>query len=211
MKNSFFVYYTLPLAFLLWSCNNRSADSEKKAKEANSERIDSQIMNNKSSDSVSVVLSQADADFVVEAASGGMMEVQLGQLAQTNSRNQQVKDFGALMVKDHGGGGAQIKALAASKKITLPDSISNSQQKEKDRLGKKKGDEFDRAYVNAMLSDHKKDIREFQRAAKNATDSDIKSFAAANLPMLYAHLDSVQQLQKRLGIKEIPVGPPPYE
>lgn len=208
MKNSLFFCYTLPLLFLLWSCNNRSSDSEKKAKEANRAKIDSQMMNSRAADVTTPVPSKADADFLVEAASGGMTEVQLGQLAQSNSTNQLVKAFGALMIKDHGAGNEKLKALAASKNIILPDSVSSPQQKMRERLEKRKGEAFDRAYISMMIDDHKKDIREFKRAAKNATDVEIRAFAVDNLPMLSAHLDSAQNLQRKMGV---PVGPPPYQ
>lgn len=209
MKNSF--YYCLTLAFFLLSCNSGTTDSKKNAEEVNNASIDS--MNKLPDASARAIPSKEDADFLVDAASGGMMEVQLGQLAQTNSQNQQVKAFGDLMVNDHGAGGEKLKALAMSKNITLPDSISSSQQKDKEKLQKKKGFEFDKAYINMMVDDHKKDIKEFQKAADKATDSDIKAFAAANLPMLYKHLDSIQQLKKRMGIKDLPmpVRTPPYE
>lgn len=209
MKNSFFYYYALPLVLLFWSCNSAS-DSEKKAKEANREMIDSQVMATLPSDSstLKTIPTRADADFLVEAAAGGMMGVQLGQLAQTNSRNQQVKDFAAMMVKDHGATWERLKTLAASKNITLPDSVS---QKEKNRLEKQKGEDFDRAYIGTMVNDHRKDIRQFERAAKNAADVDIKAFAADNLPILKAHLDTAQSIQKKLGVRDIPVGAPPYK
>lgn len=208
MKNSLFFCYTLSSLFLLWGCNNRSSDSEKKAKEANRAKIDSQMMGSPSAESLAVIPSKADADFLVEAASGGMTEVQLGQLAQTNSMNKQVKAFGALMIKDHGAGNEKLKALAASKNIILPDSVSNHQQKMKERLEKKKGEAFDRAYISMMIDDHKRDIRAFKSAAKNAADVEIKAFALDNLPVLSAHLDSALNLQRKMGI---PVGPLPYQ
>ncbi|MDR6569579.1 DUF4142 domain-containing protein [Chitinophaga ginsengisegetis] len=208
MKNSLFFCYTLSSLFLLWGCNNRSSDSEKKAKEANRAKIDSQMMGSPSAESLAVIPSKADADFLVEAASGGMTEVQLGQLAQTNSMNKQVKAFGALMIKDHGAGNEKLKALAASKNIILPDSVSNHQQKMKERLEKKKGEAFDRAYISMMIDDHKRDIRAFKSAAKSAADVEIKAFALDNLPILSAHLDSALNLQRKMGI---PVGPLPYQ
>jgi putative membrane protein len=202
-------YYCLPFALLFCCCNN-SPDSETKAKEANEAKIDSQIMEKR--DSAAFAFSKADADFLVEAANGGMMEVQLGQLAQTKSSERQVKDFGALMARDHGEGGEKLKTLAVSKNITLPDSISAGQQKEKEKLQKKKGKEFDRAYINMMVNDHKKDIREFEKTANNATNSDIKAFARNSLPMLYMHLDSAKNIQKRMGIRDMPeMPPPPYQ
>ena len=198
MKNSLFFCYTLSSLFLLWGCNNRSSDSEKKAKEANRAKIDSQMMGSPSAESLAVIPSKADADFLVEAASGGMTEVQLGQLAQTNSMNKQVKAFGALMIKDHGAGNEKLKALAASKNIILPDSVSNHQQKMKERLEKKKGEAFDRAYISMMVDDHKKDIKEFERELKSGSDADIRAFADSSLHMLRTHLDSAESCSKRI-------------
>jgi len=202
MKNPINVCAGLAAILVFFSCNNGSTDSVKNAKESNAEKIDSQKTTElRSGDSTALPMAKADADFLVNAASGGMMEVRLGELAKENSRNQRVKNFGALMVRDHGEGGEKLKKLAATKNVTLPANISNDQQKEKDDLQKKTGDEFDRAYVNMMVDDHNKDIKDFEKAAKDATDPDVKTFAAHHLPMLYMHLDSAKNLQKLMKPK----------
>lgn len=210
MKSLIHFYYTPALIFLFFSCNNGPADPVKNAKKENREKIDSQITTQRRVDSVTVLPSKGDADFLVNAASGGMLEVQLGQLAQTNSLNQRVKNFGAMMIKDHGEAGEKLKALAASKNITLPDSISNHQQKEKERLQQKRGNAFDEAYINIMVDDHKKDIREFEKEATSGTNEDIKAFASNNLPLLHMHLDSAASIQKAVNkkMRAVPVTPP---
>jgi putative membrane protein len=83
-----------------------------------------------------------------------------------------------------------------SKQITLPDSISNRQQKEKDKLKEKKGISFDEAYIGMMVDDHKQDIKEFEQEATNGTNEAIKAFARDNLRMLHIHLDSASNIQK---------------
>ena len=202
-----FIYISAVAIFLV-ACNN-NADPVKEAKKENKEKIDSLVTTEPDVDSVAMTFSKEDADFIVNAVSGGMLEVQLGQMAQTHSRNQRVKDFGAMMIKDHETAEKKLKALAASKNITLPDSISNRQQKEKDRLQKKKGDAFDEAYINLMTADHKKDLREFEKEADNGTNPDIKAFASDNLKILQKHLDSAANIQKVVS-KKIEVSPPPY-
>jgi putative membrane protein len=199
------------LIILLPACNNGGTDAVKDAKKENKEKIDSQVSAQQRIDSAAVAVqpSKEDADFLVNAASGGMLEVQLGELAQTHSRDQRVKSFGFLMVKDHKEAGEKLKALAASKNITLPDSISNRQQKEKEHLRKKKGDVFDEAYINMMTDDHKKDINEFEKEATSGTNPDIKTFARDNLRMLYIHLDSATNIQKMVAKKMPPAITPP--
>ena len=64
-----------------------------------------------------------DSGFYKKAAEGGMSEVELGQLAQQKASTSAVKDFGAMMVKDHTAANDKLKALAASKQVTLPESF----------------------------------------------------------------------------------------
>ena len=149
-------------------------DSVKEAKKDNAQNTDS--MSAKASITDSTIPSKQDAAFMVDAASGGMMEVELGRLAQTNAGSQQVKHFGAMMVNDHTNGGNELKSLALAKGITLPDSISNDQKKMRDDLAKKTGKSFDKAYIDVMVNDHKEDIADFEKAAGNANDPDIKAF-----------------------------------
>jgi putative membrane protein len=201
---------SLLLILLLISCNNRTSDSEKRAKEENRERIDSQARLDAGPTSEPVTLSRSDADFLVEAASGGNLEVQLGHMVENKSTSEQVRAFGSMMIKDHEEGREKLKRLAIAKNVILPDSISAAQQKSKDKLQKENKD-FDRAYINLMVDDHKKDIREFQKAAKDASDSEVKAFAADHLAMLYKHLDSAEKILKRMGPERIPVSAPPYE
>jgi putative membrane protein len=180
------------------ACNS-SPDSVKEAEKANDANKDS--LAKQRADSSVTVASKQDADFLVKAASGGMLEVELGKLAQSNGSKQGVKDFGAMMVEDHGKGGETLKSLAMSKKIVLPDSMSNDQKKERDDLMKKQGTEFDRSYVSLMVKDHKEDIDEFEKAAKDGNDAEIRMFAQNTLPMLHHHLDSVQSLEKKMPRK----------
>jgi putative membrane protein len=183
------------IIFLVMSCNSHP-DSVKDAKDSNTARIDSQKTAERPADSLALAPPKADAEFLVNAASGGMLEVQLGQLAQTNAADPGVKAFGALMVKDHGEGGIKIKNLAGAKNVTLPVAVSNQQQKEFDELQKKSGHDFDKAYVKLMVSDHKEDIGEFEKEATKGTDPAIRALANSSLDMLKMHLNSAMSLQK---------------
>jgi len=135
-------------------------------------------------------------EFALKAASGGMMEVELGQIAQRNAQNQRVKNFGKMMVKDHTKANDELKALAAKKNITLPATLSADHQEHVDKLRKLTGADFDKHYMDMMTDDHKKDIDEFEKASKNSTDADIKAFATATLPVLRTHLDSAEAIKK---------------
>ena len=67
----------------------------------------------------------------------------------------------------------------------------------KDRLSKLSGPEFDRAYMTAMLSDHRKDVNEFKMESTSGKDPDVKAFASKTLPTLEDHLRQIEGLQKQ--------------
>jgi putative membrane protein len=184
------------------ACNSGdSTDSVKAANDANDNKDSASIATKMDTATTTAntkmnttPVDKDDADFAVKAANGGMMEVELGNYAQQNAISKRVKDFGAMMVKDHTKANEELKSLAAAKNITLPTSIGNDAQKNMDDLMKKKGNDFDKAYMNMMVDDHKKDVKEFEMAAKDCKDAEIKSFAGKTLPILLAHLDSTKAI-----------------
>ena len=137
-------------------------------------------------------------DFAKEAATGGMMEVELGNIAIKNSATQQVKDFGRMMVDDHTKINNQLKDLASVKHLDLPTMVTSDQQKDIDKLNKETGADFDKDYVSMMIDDHKKDIDAFKKAGDKVTDPDIKSFIANALPTLQKHLDAIQSIKDKM-------------
>lgn len=139
-----------------------------------------------------------DSEFAVEAASGGMMEVELGRMAQQKASNPRVKNFGMMMVDDHSKANDELKALAASKNITLPSTLGEDHQKHVDELSKLSGAEFDKQYVKLMVDDHKEDIDKFDKASKECKDADLKAFANKTLPTLQKHYDEIQSIDKAM-------------
>ena len=81
-----------------------------------------------------------DSSFIKNAAEGGMSEVELGQLAQQKATNPAVKEFGAMMVTDHTAANEKLKAVAAAKQVSLPDSPSLMQKASKKKLDMMSGD-----------------------------------------------------------------------
>jgi putative membrane protein len=143
-------------------------------------------------------LDEGGKKFIEDAGKGGMMEVNLGNIAMNSATSQQVKDFGKMMVDDHTKLNNELKDLAGKKNVQLPATVSEAQQKEVDNLSKKTGNDFDKAYVKLMIEDHKKDIDDFKKASKNVTDADLKNFAVNALPVLQKHLDAIQAIQKKM-------------
>jgi putative membrane protein len=144
-------------------------------------------------------LGSTDHKFVMEAAMGGMEEVQLGQLAAQKASDPDVKNFGQHMVDDHSKANTQLMQLASQKGVTPPTTLPADKQKDMDKLNSLSGAAFDKAYMSMMVKDHKKDVAEFQKESKSGKDSDLKSFASTTLPTLENHLKMAQDINSRLS------------
>jgi putative membrane protein len=132
-------------------------------------------------------LSSSDQKFVMEAAMGGMMEVELGRRAAQQGTSDAVKQFGQRMADDHSKANAELMTIASSKGITLPTDVDAKHRAMIGRLARLTGPAFDKAYAKEMVSDHNKDVSAFQKEAANGGDPDVKGFAAKTLPTLQEH------------------------
>jgi putative membrane protein len=140
----------------------------------------------------------ADVKFARTAAVGGMMEVELGKVAEKNAASPQVKEFGAMMVADHGKANEELKGIAAGKGIKLPSKLPKGKQAVVDKFAKLTGDEFDKAYVADMVKDHKKDLAEFKKASESLDDAQLKAFAAKGTGMIEHHLQRIEAIQAEM-------------
>jgi putative membrane protein len=165
------------------SCSRKNdTDSKELAKDQNEAKFDD-------------TKKEDDTKFAVEAADGGMLEVQLAQLAIANAASKQVKDFAQSMVKEHSKANEELKSLATQKNITLPGTLSEESKKEYDKLAEKRGEDFDEAYCDFMVKDHKDDIDKFKKEADDGNDADIKSWASEKLPTLQHHLSMAESME----------------
>jgi putative membrane protein len=178
--------------------DSESSDAVESANESNEVKQDS--ANHTGSGQASGPVSEEDSKFAVEAASGGLMEVQLGQLAQQKASSQRVKDFGAMMVRDHSKANDELKSLAGMKNITLPPAPGEDHMEHIKKLSEKSGAEFDRDYMKMMVDDHQEDVDKFEKCSNDAKDGDLKAFATKTLPVLRTHLDSAKAI--RDGLKK---------
>lgn len=144
--------------------------------------------------------SNPDAAFYKKAAEGGMSEVELGNLAQKKSNSESVKEFGAMMVRDHTAANEKLKDVAASKNISLPTSASMGQMATKTKLEVLSGETFDKSYITGMIKDHEEDIAMFKEEAASGQDPDAKAYAAATLPTLRAHLKKIKSIAPTAGV-----------
>jgi len=143
-----------------------------------------------------------DRSFAAEAASGGMLEVRLGQHVAENGKHEDVRSFARRMVKDHGSANQGLEAAAQQQNLTLPTKMSEEHEQRWERLSKLRGEELDRAYMREMVQDHRKDVEAFRAQTKAAQASDrspIDAWAQKTLPTLEHHLEDAQRVAKQVG------------
>ncbi|MDT7808125.1 MAG: putative rane protein [Acidobacteriota bacterium] len=144
----------------------------------------------------------ADQRFAMEAAMGGLMEVELGRVAAQKGASDEVRQFGQRMVDDHSKGNADLMQVASAKGMTLPTALDAKHQAEMQKLSAMSGAKFDKEYVRMMVKDHREDVAEFQKEASRGMDADIKSFAARTLPTLQEHLQMIQRISDKMMLRK---------
>jgi putative membrane protein len=142
---------------------------------------------------------RSDEEFVKDAASGGMAEVKLGQLAQEKGTAEAVKNFGSRMVNDHSKAADRLKAAAGESNIQVPDKLNAKDEALYNRLSKMSGAAFDREYAKEMVTDHTHDVSEFRKEALDGRDRAIQAFASQTLPTLQDHLKQAREMEKEVS------------
>jgi putative membrane protein len=134
-----------------------------------------------------------DAAFVTDAMKGDNGEVAIGKLAAAKASSQASKDFGNLLVTDHGAHKTKLVALASSAGVPATDEPSDEAKKTLDKLNKLSGAEFDKAFKSAMIEDHNKDIAKYEKQASSG-DQQTAALAKETLPTLRKHLQAANAL-----------------
>lgn len=185
------------------SCGgNSTPDSTQAAKDSNMTKMDSTGTDTSGAGKMAAIpatVSRADQDFAVNAADAGMTEIRAATVARQQGTDPEVKEYAAMMIKDHTAAADALKRVASKKNLTLPSDISPEMQGAIAGLQKKTGKDFDKAYIKMMVSDHKKVIRSFEDESKNGSDADIRAFADNTLHTLRHHLDEAQKCDKMVS------------
>ena len=142
-------------------------------------------------------LAKQDQQYFREMAQDNMAEVEAGKLAQQQASDEQVKEFGEQMVKDHGQMLQAQKKMASAKGVEMPKQPKKEHQAAMKKLQKAEGEQFDTAFMSQMVKDHEKSLKQVREAAKNAKDPELKAMAEKAAPVIEKHLQMAKQLSDR--------------
>jgi predicted outer membrane protein len=141
-------------------------------------------------------ISRADASAMKKLAGANLAEVEGGKLAASKAQNADVKKFGQQMADDHGKMLEDLKKLAEAKGVKLPDSPPASEKGKLKKLEALSPERFDRAYMDDMVKDHQKDVKETDKIASKAKDPDFKQAVQEANAKIKEHLQMAEQVDQ---------------
>lgn len=147
------------------------------------------------SDAAVTAGSAAEA-FLLDAIRGNNSEMKFGRLATEKGSSKAVKDFGTMLVNDHGKAGAEALTLATSAGLARTNSTNPEADAEYAKLEGLTGADFDKEFTRFMVEEHQKTITKFETAAKDTQNAAVADFARKTLPTLKKHLERAQSLAK---------------
>lgn len=142
----------------------------------------------------SAATTATDTKFLRAVGQADLAEIELGNLAQQKATSPEVKQFAQRMVQDHTQNRDQLKQLAETQHVTVPDTVTAKDKATKTELEKLSGAQFDKAYMNDMVKDHRTDVAKVAHASKTAQNPEVKKFAEQTLPTLRSHLKEAEKI-----------------
>ena len=191
-KSSIWSLLLLATALTMTSCdpkNKQEDDSKEVAEDQNEVKFeDSKI--------------EDDTEFAVEAADASLFEIQAGQLALKNATTPEVKKLAQQMIDDHTKASEELKGLAQTKNISLPTALSEKCQKKYNDLSEKKGIDFDDAYTDLMVKNHKDVVDQFKKESEKGNDAELRAWAGEKVAALEHHLEMSKATEKIVDDKK---------
>jgi putative membrane protein len=135
---------------------------------------------------------KASQKFIKAAIEGDIAEIDVGKLAQEKGQSEAVKNYGAMLVKDHAAHKAKAEEVASQLGVTPPTRSSFGEKATYAKLKLLSGGTFDRSFAKSMVKDHRDDIKDYRKeASKNDAAGRL---AKETLPTLEKHLQAAQRL-----------------
>lgn len=191
MKKLLFLFYSAIFTVMI-ACNSGPKDAKELADSVNNTKDTATTANN------IITVNEKEAKFATNAADAGITEISMANLAISKTGNKEITDFANMMLKDHGAANDELIALARSKNITLPTTMSKENQNRRNDLAEKTGSDFDKKYVDMMEKDHVKVLAFMEHEAMKGTDPDLKAFASKMMPVINSHINAIRKIKNNL-------------
>ncbi|HEY3779030.1 MAG TPA: DUF4142 domain-containing protein [Rhizomicrobium sp.] len=142
--------------------------------------------------------SVSSQEFVKKAAITGIYEIGAARIAEQRSHDRSLDRFAARMIRDHGKNSSELKAVAKSIGLGVPERLDEKHRGLIEQLRSVGSRQFDATYDQQQIQGHREAIALFTGYMQHGDNPRLRQFAKATLPVLEHHLHMAQAL---------PVGP----
>ena len=140
----------------------------------------------------------AEQEFMIKAAQSNLAEIDMARIAKQKTQNDDVKDFANMIESDHTSALEDLADLMQNNGMSPSNALSPDAKADIEKITALSGDEMDREFVNAMVTDHQKAIGMFRDQLNIAQSPDVRKYAERVLAILEMHLEKAQKLQSKL-------------
>ena len=145
-------------------------------------------------------VARADKSFLEDAAQINLAEIRASNIALEKATNAEVKSYAQMMVDGHKKATEELRTLAQSKDVKLPDDATLMAKAKTKMLEERTGASFDKHYIESIgIKAHEDAIKRFEKASKDAKDPEVKAFADKMLPDLRTHLEKAKSVASAVG------------
>jgi putative membrane protein len=139
-----------------------------------------------------------DKKFLANAAQSDRNEIALSEVAEQKATNPAVKAFATKMVKEHKEMTESMKPYAEKWGLNPPVDVDSDHKKELDKLNGLSGNDFDKRYMDDMVSDHAKALSAFTSEAKDTKEVKFRAAVLKAKTRVAAHKNMAYDLKKNL-------------
>lgn len=160
-------------------------------------------------------LSTAELNVAAHYHELNVMEIDLGKAAIKTAKSDAVKEYGRMLVKEHGESNKKILAMAKARGQKIPaEKLATEVEKQEKadakaaaaKLKKLKGSEFDTAFLAQMVADHERELAKVDAMVAQVEDTELAEMVRATKPVLQHHADQARELQKNNAQASIGTG-----
>jgi putative membrane protein len=136
-------------------------------------------------------------EFVNLMLTAGLKEVEVSRIAERSASSPAVKEFAAMMVRDHEKGNDDLRALGGKMKVAF-DPQKEDARAALAKVANLNGAAFDRAYMDLMVGDHETVVRSVEEKGEKSSNALVQQWAAKTLPTLRNHLEHARKVRQGL-------------
>jgi putative membrane protein len=131
--------------------------------------------------------------FIARQAESDLYEVEAGRLAEQNGQSQQVRDFGAMMVRDHTDSTESLRRAAQASGVAVDPRLTAGQESGLAEL-RRAGENFDSVYKQQRVAAHQLALAMLRNYADNGDNQALQDFARETAATAEGHLNRAREL-----------------